>query len=249
MNKEWLTGYNCIKNSLGSMRRKQMELFYVENTQDPQQRIILKECTAKGIPTSNKYSTKKLAGFIGHNQSDDYVQSKMALRCTPYRCEHWSPILLTNGKPIWLALHHIQDPQNLGAIIRTGYFYGVGGILMTEKNSASPSPTVSRSSAGSMEVAPLYSVGSMCEALGEFRRAGFKVICTGPQRDSAVKREIDEKLKESGVVLVVGNEKVGLPSKFDAICDEWMSIKGGDLFLDSLNVSVATGILLSKLSN
>ena len=256
---EWLTGFNCIWNALGSAKRQPMSLFYVEDPGDCQQRAVLKECASRNIPVQNVYTERQLTKMTRNLQMDDYFQCKMALKCSPLSAAKWNSI--PTGRR-WLALHHVQDPQNLGAIIRTGYFFGLDGILLTDKASATPTPSVSRASAGAMEVAPIYTVGSMLTALETFKGAGYRILCTGPDIKNGAKTNSNDKQFESkanstaksnnptsGSVLVVGNEKLGLPDKFNSICDEWLSIPGGNEWLDSLNVSVATGILLARLVN
>ena len=178
---EWLIGFNCIWNALSSSRRSGMSLFYVEDPADCQQRAVLKDCFSKNIPVQNVYTERQLTKMTRNTQMNDYFQCKVALKCSPLPIAKWNPV--PSGKR-WLALHHVQDPQNLGAIIRTGHFFGVDGILLTDKASATPTPAVSRASAGVMEVAPIYTVGSMLGALETFKGLDIE-FCALDQADQA----------------------------------------------------------------
>ena len=152
---------------------------------------------------------------------------------------------------VLLALDEIVDPQNLGALLRTAAFLGIEGVLMSSKNTAPLSPTVSKASSGALETMNnIYAVKNLpavlrrAEEEGEWRILGTSL--SGP----VVK---DLRDIETGIptVLVLGNEGTGLRTNVLRACTGGLvRIEGGEHeFLDSLNVSVAGGIALHHLIN
>ncbi|KAI8615220.1 Alpha/beta knot methyltransferase [Chytriomyces sp. MP71] len=175
----------------------------------------------------------------------------------------FDPPLDTNHRfqhPLWLALDQLNDPQNLGAIIRTASFFGIDGIVMTTTNTAPLSPVVSKASAGALESYPmLYATRNLPSFLGDCRQAGWAVFGTDITGNPTAKVYScwQRPAMDQPLVLVMGSEGSGIRKTVSAKCDAHLLIPGGQShdendngkgLLDSLNVSVATGILLSSLS-
>lgn len=76
-----------------------------------------------------------------------------------------------------LALDEVWDPQNFGALIRTSHFLKVDKVVVCAKNSAPPSPVVSKASAGALEVTTIYSVQNMMRFIDESVQNGWQVSC------------------------------------------------------------------------
>lgn len=147
-----------------------------------------------------------------------------------------------SSAPLLLVLDSIQDPHNLGAILRTAECSGVDGVIITKHNSASVTETVSKTSAGATEHVMLARVSNLKQALDELKDAGFWII--GSSLEKAVDyTSVDYKMP---VALVMGNEEKGLRRLTAESCDHLVKIpmKGS---IQSLNVSVATGILLFEI--
>ncbi|NXQ36000.1 MRM1 methyltransferase, partial [Alaudala cheleensis] len=79
---------------------------------------------------------------------------------------------------LWLVLEHIQDPMNLGALLRSAYFLGVDRVVATESNSCPLTPIVSKASAGAMEVFDVYSTDDLQGFLKAKREEGWEVVGT-----------------------------------------------------------------------
>ena len=160
---------------------------------------------------------------------------------------------------LWLVLDQIVDPQNLGALLRSAYFFGHIGVLVCAKNSAPPSPTVSASSAGALEDMTVYSTNNLPRTLAAAEQEGFRII--GASASSPPDSDIPvydlEKLPPSDkdarpTLLVLGSEGHGIRSLVASSCTEFVKIPGADhenLGVDSLNVSVTGGILMCSLVN
>ncbi|KAI1133301.1 RNA methyltransferase [Nemania abortiva] len=159
--------------------------------------------------------------------------------------------------PFILLLDGILDPGNLGAILRTAAFLGVNGIAITKDSSATLTAVALKASAGASEVATLFSVSSTLDFLTRSKENGWLVYAAVP----ATKRskgnshltvdrvETYDPLSLQPTVLVIGSEGEGLTKPVRRQADHEVSIPspaGGFLsVVDSLNVSVATGILCS----
>lgn len=142
-------------------------------------------------------------------------------------------------KPVFLALDSIQDPHNLGAIIRTAEAAGVNGIIVTKYNSAPLNDTVMKSSAGAVEMVKIALVDNLAQALQLMKEKGYWVVGTSLKATKS-HREIDYDMP---LVLVMGSEGKGLRPLVERHCDFLAKIpmRGKT---NSLNVSVATGIIL-----
>lgn len=144
--------------------------------------------------------------------------------------------------PFILLLDGVEDPQNLGSIIRTAEAAGVDGIIIPERRAAGLSAAVSRASAGAIEFMPVARVTNLNRTIEELKNKG--IWFTGA--DMAGKNEYHQADLKGPMGLVVGGEGRGLSRLVAEHCDQivrlpmWGSI-------NSLNVSVATGILLYEI--
>jgi 23S rRNA (guanosine2251-2'-O)-methyltransferase len=148
----------------------------------------------------------------------------------------------TNKYPLILILDSIQDPHNLGAIIRTAECSGVNGIIITKHNSASVNSTVAKTSAGATEHVKIAQVNNLINAFDELKQNGFWIVGSSLE-NSKNYTEIDYKMPAA---IVVGNEEKGIRRLTAEKCDFLVHIpmKGN---IQSLNVSVAAGILLFEI--
>ena len=160
-------------------------------------------------------------------------------------------------KPFVLLLDGILDPVNVGAIIRTAAFLGVNGVAVTKDSSATLTPVALKASAGASEVTTLFSVHSAVDFLTRSKENGWLVYAAVPatkrsRRNAHVtvdRVETYDPLSQQPTVLVIGSEGEGLTKQVRREADHEVSIPNplGSIsdIVDSLNVSVATGILCS----
>ncbi|HVO75138.1 MAG TPA: 23S rRNA (guanosine(2251)-2'-O)-methyltransferase RlmB [Ignavibacteriaceae bacterium] len=144
--------------------------------------------------------------------------------------------------PLILVLDSIQDPHNLGAILRTAECAGVEGIVLTKHNSAPVNETVIKTSAGAAEIMKIVPVNNLSQALKELKENGFWIAGTSLE-NSKNYLEPDYKIP---LALVLGNEEKGIRRLTAESCDFLIKIplKGK---IQSLNVSVAAGVLLFEI--
>ena len=138
-----------------------------------------------------------------------------------------------------ILLDGITDPQNLGALIRTGHCFGANGFIIPENRSASLTASVLKASAGAMLYTPVAMVVNLPRTIDFLKEQGFWVY--GAEAEGNTDSRIFEKVNR--VALVLGSEGKGIRSLVLKKCDYLISIpmKGK---IDSLNVSVAAGIIV-----
>eukprot|EP00063_Salmo_salar_P018733 XP_013993568.1 PREDICTED: rRNA methyltransferase 1, mitochondrial [Salmo salar] len=155
--------------------------------------------------------------------------------------------------PLWLVLDGVQDPMNLGAILRSAYFLGVDRVASSLRNSCPLTPVVSKASSGVMEVMRVYGYDSLTDMLKVKLAQGWQVIGTvGAEAENAhvpvMKCSKFQMTKPT--LLLMGGEGEGLSRELRLQCEVMLTIiPRRDLHpgVESLNVSVATGILLHSL--
>lgn len=176
------------------------------------------------------------------------------------KIDELDPVSVEDEGSLWVALDEVTDPQNLGAIIRSAYFFGASGVVLCAKNSAPLSGVVSKASAGSLELMELWYCKNMMKFLASSAENGWRVL-----GGSVSSRSIPVDAVSPGppTILVLGSEGTGLRPLVERSCTELIRIPGnipvditaenndGEakefrsfMAVESLNVSVAAGVLL-----
>ena len=139
--------------------------------------------------------------------------------------------------PFLFLLDGIEDPHNLGAIIRTANLAGAHGVIITKHRAAGLTATVAKASAGAVNYTPVAKVTNLTNTIEQLKKEGIWFVCA----DMGGTRMYDLDLR-GPVGLVIGNEGEGVSRLVREKCDFIASIPmKGDI--DSLNASVAAGIL------
>ena len=204
----------------------------------------------------------KAAGAVLHSTSKHDLNiisgnrphQGLVLDCSPLsfvpleRLEDVSQTLQDLRKPpLWLVLDEVMDPQNFGAALRSAYFLGANGVLTCSRNSAPLSPVVSKASAGAMEAMPVHSAQNLPRTLAAAASSGWTVVGAASEPASVNCLEVQ---MTQPTLLVLGNEGVGLRTTVRNICQTLVKVDTGHTVesesVDSLNISVATGILLHQ---
>lgn len=149
-------------------------------------------------------------------------------------------------KRLLVALDGVQDPHNLGAILRSAEFFGARGVFWARDRSAAVTPTVVRSSAGASERLPLGQVTNLARALAEAKEAGFWVVGTVAEGGADLRQLAREGLPDA-LVVVLGSEGTGLRRLTRESCDFLATISGAG-GVASLNVSAAAAVTLASLA-
>ncbi|XP_044194591.1 rRNA methyltransferase 1, mitochondrial [Thunnus albacares] len=232
-------------------RRKARKLF-VKDGEASHRASVLKVCEEahrRGVQVQ-RVSKKDL-----DKMSAGRVHQGVCLQASPlnYLTEDSAPKRKDNTTPLWLVLEGVQDPMNLGAILRSAYFLGVDRVASSLRSSCPLSPVVSKASSGAMEVIGVYGYENLEDMLKLKVAQGWQVVGTvgaeAEERQIPVTRCSDFQMTRP-TLLLMGGEGEGLSEKLLSLCQTLLTIPAGrDLFpgIESLNVSVATGILLHSL--
>ncbi len=145
---------------------------------------------------------------------------------------------------LWLALDEVQDPHNVGAIFRAAAFFGVRGLVTTDVRAAPLTSVVYDVASGGVEAVPFAVEKNLRRALEAAKAAGVWVLGTSEHAE----RDVQDVPRDRPWLLVVGNEESGLRRLTLETCDEVCRIAPRGESVTSLNVSVATGILVAMLA-
>lgn len=186
-------------------------------------------------------SPKKLDFMCGHSRHQGVIA--MAANYTYAQLEDLFRIAEEKGEPLFVVIcDEIEDPHNLGAIIRTADAAGAHGVIVPSRRSAPLSFTVNKASAGALNHVPIVRVTNLVQTMEELRRHG--VFLYGADMDGTLYTQVDF---GGAVGLVVGSEGSGIGRLVREKCDFIVSLpmKGK---ISSLNASVAAGILMYEVS-
>ena len=146
------------------------------------------------------------------------------------------------ARGLLLALDSVQDPRNLGAIIRSAEALGAGGVLIPRDRQAPVTPLTERASAGATAYLPVVQIGNLARTLEKLKREGYWIV-GADVRNGSPPEDLD---LPRPLVLVLGSEEKGIRPVNLKQCDVLVRIPlSGQV--DSLNVSVAAGILIYEL--
>ena len=171
--------------------------------------------------------TGKHQGVIAVAASYAYAEVEDILECARKKGED----------PFILLLDGIEDPHNLGAIIRTANLAGAHGVIIPKNRAAGLTAVVARTSAGALNYTPVAKVTNMKQTIEKLKEQGLWFACAAMDGEVMYRQNLKGPLG-----LVIGNEGNGVSRLVREACDFTVSIPmKGDI--DSLNASVAAGVL------
>ena len=197
---------------------------------------IIAKCRAKGI-LIKEISTQKLDYYCG-GVNHQGVAVMLAAREYSTPEEILAAAAERNEKPFIVICDEIEDPHNLGAIIRTAEAAGVHGIIIPKRRSASLNATVAKSSSGALEYMKVARVTNIAAVIDMLKAKGLWIF--GADMDGKDYRNIDFNIP---CAIVIGNEGSGIGTLTAKKCDEIVSLPMRGK-INSLNASVAAGILM-----
>lgn len=137
---------------------------------------------------------------------------------------------------------NIEDPHNLGAIIRSAFAFRTDALAIANRRSAFVNSTVIQASAGAALKLPIVRLGNLTNTLIKLRKAGFWIYGTLLDQDNRI--NLPDIQFPDKLVLILGNESKGMGQSLSKYCDANIYIP---MDFESLNVSVATGVILSRI--
>ncbi len=234
INETKIEGRNAVLEAFRSGKTID-KLFVLDGCQDGPVRSIVRE--AKKGDTIINFVTKerldqlsetgKHQGVIAMAAAYDYAEVEDILKLAAER----------NEDPFIILLDGIEDPHNLGAIIRTANQAGAHGVIITKHRAVGLTAVVARTSAGALNYTPVAKVTNLTQTMKELKEKGLWFVCADMDGTVMYKQNL-----KGPIGLVIGNEGEGVSRLVKENCDFVASIpmKGQ---IDSLNASVAAGIL------
>ncbi|MGD1703399.1 23S rRNA (guanosine(2251)-2'-O)-methyltransferase RlmB [Dapis sp. BLCC M229] len=207
---------------------------------DPRFHTLLNEAKTKGT-IIDEVDDRRL-DQITHRKNHQGI----AAQISPYEYKELHELISQakskTDQPVLLVADGINDPHNLGAIIRTGEALGIQGLVIPQRRAVGITSTVTKVAAGALENFPVARVTNLSSALEELKKEGFWIYGT-----VANDGELIHTVKFTGaIVLVVGSEAEGLSLLIQKNCDVLVSIPMSGS-TPSLNVSVATGMAIYEI--
>lgn len=202
---------------------------------------IIAKAKQKNIPVKD-VDSKKL-DFLAKGVNHQGIVAQCAVKEYSTLEDIFSLAEEREESPFIIVLDKIEDPHNLGAIIRTAECAGAHGVIIPERRSAGLSYTVEKTSAGALEYMPVVRVKNISAVLQKLKDKGIWVY--GADMDGEHYKKVNF---DGAVALVIGNEGKGISPLVAKDCDVIVSLpmKGK---INSLNASVAAGILMYEIAD
>ncbi len=229
----WMTGFHAAEEALAAGRALD-RIIIVRGRHGERVEALVRLAKARGVPVrfEDRQQVDRLAGTREH-------QGIVALAAAKPVAELEDLLRAKTAQGLLIFLDGIEDPHNLGAIVRTALAAGATGIVIPERRAAGLSDTVERTSAGALAHLPVARVKNLVRAMEEVKEAGYWLIGLD---ERAEKRHTEVDLKGS-IGIVLGSEGEGLHELTRKRCDFLVSIPTTGP-VRSLNVSVAAGVML-----
>ncbi|EEH63243.1 RNA methyltransferase, TrmH family, group 3 [Gleimia coleocanis DSM 15436] len=220
-----------------------IRVFLAGNALDERIGKVVRTATALGAPVLEvtKMDLENASGESAHQSIGievpeyDYCSAQDLLERTKENAQI----------PLIVALDQVTDPHNLGAVLRSGGAFGITGVLISERRSASVNAAAWKVSAGAAARVPVARETNLVRALGELKEAGCFVVGLDGGGDVSL-RDLD--LATGPLVVVTGAEGKGLSRLVRETCDQIVSIPISSA-VESLNAAVATGIALYEVAS
>ena len=235
MNKEinLVYGKNPVIEAINA--RKALKVFVVNNFNDQKILNLIKENRLQVVYVSPSEMEK---------MSDGGVHQGVSAELKPYQTVSLEEIILKarkKEKKIIVMLDNINDPHNLGAILRSADVFEAAGIIIPKHNSVSLNATVAKTSAGAINYVPVAVVNNLNQAIKTLKDEGYWVVST----DGSATISYSSIKYDFPVVVVIGSEGKGVSSLVLKNSDYIVKIPQFG-HVNSLNASVAAGILLAE---
>ena len=227
MNRMLVYGRNVARELLENNKKIQ-KIILQDGFNDKKLNELIK---MKNLPV--EYKSKREIDHLANG-----VHQGIILFIPDYKYKNLEDVL-TNDASFFVLLDHIEDPHNLGAIIRTCEAAGVDAIIMPKDRQVQINSTVMKTSVGTLDCVNLVAVTNLTATISELKKNGFWIVGTALE-DSVDYRDIDYSGK---IALVIGNENFGMSKLVKESCDFIVKIPMYGT-TNSLNASVASGIMI-----
>jgi len=237
MKTEYVYGLHVVDSMLRNQPEVVLEIWLQDSREDERADKIKLLASKQGIATQ-RTDRRKLDHLTNHAVHQGAV-ARIQAKSLPGEHELIELLDRTSEPAFLLFLDGIQDPQNLGACIRTAEAAGVQAVIFQKDRSATLTPVARKAGAGAAERLPVFQVGNLARSIETVKNAGIWVVGAAGEGDKNL-YEID---LNGPLAIVMGAEGAGLRARIQGLCDHLAAIPMEDQ-AESLNVSVATGVML-----
>ncbi len=234
-------GKNPVKEAISQTLSKIEEILVSQELEKERISDIIRLAREKNVKVSflPRDAISRITGTSSHQG--------IAARISEFEYNNVDNILSNAKKKgerlLIILLDHLEDPQNLGAIIRTVNVLGAHGVIIPKDRAASVTPAVVKASAGAVSFVPIARVVNLVITIRDLKKKGVWIVGADP---SATKSVFAEELGALDLALVVGSEGKGLTRLVREECDFLVSIPNlGEV--SCLNASVAAGIMIYEI--
>ena len=229
-------GRNCITEVLKSSPKRLVEVY---TSQKPHGDLLYTELKKNKVAI--KHVTKKELSQMVQSESHQSYIAAVKERGQP-DINSFLEKSYDRDNSIVLMLDSIYDPQNLGAIIRSGECFGVDLVIYSKNRGADITPVTTKTSAGATELVPIVKVSNLTETMKRFQKEGFCAVCAdaGEGSQSLYDMQFPEK-----TLLILGSEGKGVQPLLLKKCNLHVNIPMLGK-IDSLNVSQAAAVFLNS---
>ena len=231
---EQIEGRNAVLEAFRSGKCVD-KLFILDGCQDGPVRTIARE--ARKTDTIINYVSKERLDQLSETHAHQGVIAQVAAYDYSTVDEILARAEEKGEAPFLIILDNVEDPHNLGAIIRTANLAGAHGVIIPKRRAVGLTSTVAKTSAGAINYTPVAKVTNIVRTIEELKEKGIWFVCADMGGESMYKLNLT-----GPIGLVIGNEGEGVSRLVREACDFTASIPmKGDI--DSLNASVAAGVL------
>ena len=184
-----------------------------------------------------KFSVEILSDSVFQYVSD--TKTPQGILCIVEQKKYNMEELLNIENPHFMVLDNLQDPGNLGTIVRTAEGAGVDAVFLSKESVDIYNPKTIRSTMGSIYRMPVIYVDDLLELLSTFRQKGIKSYAAHLEGENSY----DKEDYQSGTAILIGNEGNGLRDEISAAADIWVQIPMQGK-VESLNAAIAASILM-----
>lgn len=231
---EQIEGRNAVLEAFRSGKCVD-KLFILDGCQDGPVRTIARE--ARKTDTIINYVSKERLDQLSETHAHQGVIAQVAAYDYSTVDEILARVEEKGEAPFLIILDNVEDPHNLGAIIRTANLAGAHGVIIPKRRAVGLTSTVAKTSAGAINYTPVAKVTNIVRTIEELKEKGIWFVCADMGGETMYDLDLTGPMG-----LVIGNEGEGVSRLVREACDFTASIPmKGDI--DSLNASVAAGVL------
>jgi 23S rRNA (guanosine2251-2'-O)-methyltransferase len=241
-NTEWVWGKQAVRELLRTNPLQVKLVWLAPSSKDPINREIQERCQEAKVPIA--YKDRKAWEEIFRVPAHQSVaaQLKFAFRYTSLEELLRRIKAAEDPAPVLVMIDHLQDPHNLGAIIRTAAGAGVRGIILPKDRTCPISGTVHKTAAGALETLPLAQVTNLAQTIEVLKKEGFWFLSLEAQGSQSI-YQLDLRVP---LVVVIGSEGKGV-SPLILKRSDWVGSIPMEGRLTSLNASVACAVVLFEI--